>query len=96
MLPAPSGCSELLGLRSGEVHDSQLSASTVHLTLGMELLSWRPEYARLGRRGKVNAWAAARNDQAQWLQVRKRGGGRGRTASSTGELGGSEIVRGVH
>ncbi|XP_030210788.1 EGF-like repeat and discoidin I-like domain-containing protein 3 isoform X1 [Gadus morhua] len=64
-----TGCSELLGLRSGEVHDSQLSASTVHLTLGMELLSWRPEYARLGRRGKVNAWAAARNDQAQWLQV---------------------------
>ncbi|KAG7277793.1 hypothetical protein CRUP_026094 [Coryphaenoides rupestris] len=64
-----TGCSELLGLRSGEVQDSQLSASSVHLTLGMDLFSWRPEYARLDRRGKVNAWAAAHSDHHQWLQV---------------------------
>uniref|UniRef100_A0A667YB57 EGF like repeats and discoidin domains 3 n=1 Tax=Myripristis murdjan TaxID=586833 RepID=A0A667YB57_9TELE len=64
-----TGCSEPLGLKSGHVLDSQLSASSVYRTLGMELLSWRPEQARLDRKGKVNAWTAAWNNQKQWIQV---------------------------
>ncbi|XP_071754864.1 EGF-like repeat and discoidin I-like domain-containing protein 3 [Centroberyx gerrardi] len=64
-----TGCSEPLGLKSGQVLDSQLSASSVYRTLGMGLLSWGPEQARLDRKGKVNAWTAAWNDQKQWIQV---------------------------
>ncbi|KAM4634047.1 EGF-like repeat and discoidin I-like domain-containing protein 3 [Polymixia lowei] len=64
-----TGCSESLGLKSGQVTDSQLSTSSVYRTLGMGLLSWGPGLARLDRRGKVNAWSAARNDQKQWIQV---------------------------
>ncbi|KAM6984886.1 EGF-like repeat and discoidin I-like domain-containing protein 3 [Aplochiton taeniatus] len=64
-----TGCSEPLGLKGGQLLDSQLSASSVHRTLGMGLLSWGPKHGRLDRRGKVNAWSAARNDQKQWIQV---------------------------
>ena len=66
----PPGCSEPLGLKSGVVLDSQLSSSSVYRTLGMGLLSWGPEQARLDRQGKVNAWTPSRDDQKQWLQVR--------------------------
>ncbi|XP_067114807.1 EGF-like repeat and discoidin I-like domain-containing protein 3 [Osmerus mordax] len=64
-----SGCSEPLGLKSGLVQDFQLSSSSVYRTLGMGLLSWTPENARLDRQGKVNAWTPSRDDQKQWLQV---------------------------
>lgn len=64
-----TGCSELLGLKSGLILDSQLSSSSVYRTLGMGMLSWGPEQARLDRQGKVNAWTPSRNDQKQWIQV---------------------------
>ncbi|XP_055791991.1 EGF-like repeat and discoidin I-like domain-containing protein 3 isoform X2 [Salvelinus fontinalis] len=64
-----TGCSEPLGLKGGEVQDFQLTSSSVYRTLGMGLLAWTPNRARLDNQAKVNAWTAATNDQNQWIQV---------------------------
>lgn len=58
------------------MQDSQLTSSSVYRTLGMGLLAWTPNRARLDNQAKVNAWTAATNDQNQWIQVwRGEGGG---------------------
>ncbi|KAJ0029157.1 hypothetical protein NQD34_004154 [Periophthalmus magnuspinnatus] len=62
-------CSEPLGMRSRLISDSQVSASSSFRTWGLDSFTWRPEYARLDKQGKTNAWTAAVSDQNQWIQV---------------------------
>ncbi|KAM9343228.1 discoidin, CUB and LCCL domain-containing protein 2 isoform 2-T2 [Pholidichthys leucotaenia] len=63
-----SGCYGTLGLESGVVADTQLSASSVleDDQRGQRRV-WAPSGARLKREGL--AWAPADNDQNPWLQV---------------------------
>uniref|UniRef100_S4RJR6 EGF like repeats and discoidin domains 3 n=1 Tax=Petromyzon marinus TaxID=7757 RepID=S4RJR6_PETMA len=63
-----NGCSEPLGLKSGLVGDTQISASSVFQTL-LPCWTWEPHLARLDRQGRINAWSAAKGDPNQWLQV---------------------------
>ncbi|CAB1417736.1 unnamed protein product [Pleuronectes platessa] len=59
-----NGCYGTLGLESGSVADTQLSASSVwEWNLGQ----WGPLGARLKKAGLP--WAPAQSDQHQWLQV---------------------------
>ncbi|XP_063069941.1 discoidin, CUB and LCCL domain-containing protein 2 [Engraulis encrasicolus] len=73
-----SGCYGTLGLQSGVVRDTQLSASSVWAwrhgnSLGDESdgsedqIRWAATGARLRKAGF--AWAAAHSDQQQWIQV---------------------------
>ncbi|XP_056273289.1 milk fat globule EGF and factor V/VIII domain containing b [Pseudoliparis swirei] len=64
-----NGCSEPLGMKSRLVSDRQITSSSTFRTWGIEAFTWQPRYARLDKQGKTNAWTAAANDQAQWLQV---------------------------
>ena len=55
-----------LGMESGAIHDSQISASS----------TWRPNHAAQQARlhfkaggGKTGSWSSLRNDNNQWLQV---------------------------
>uniref|UniRef100_A0AAY4BIV4 Discoidin, CUB and LCCL domain containing 2 n=1 Tax=Denticeps clupeoides TaxID=299321 RepID=A0AAY4BIV4_9TELE len=62
-----TGCYGTLGMESGVVRDSQVSASSVW-EWSQELASeWGPSGARLKRAGLP--WAAAHLDQQQWIQV---------------------------
>ena len=59
----PLECQEALGMESGQISDSQISAS-----------SWYDDYdsARMGRlynQERSGAWTAATNDTNQWLQI---------------------------
>ncbi|XP_023653560.1 lactadherin-like [Paramormyrops kingsleyae] len=64
-----NGCSEPLGVKSLLIPDSQLTASSVYRTWGIEAFTWYPYYARLDRQGKTNAWTAATNSRSEWFQV---------------------------
>ncbi|XP_056269744.1 EGF-like repeat and discoidin I-like domain-containing protein 3 isoform X1 [Pseudoliparis swirei] len=64
-----AGCSEPLGMKSRLVSDGQLSASSSFRTWGVDSFTWRPQFARLDRRGKTNAWSPAHNNRSEWLQV---------------------------
>ncbi|XP_063066097.1 EGF-like repeat and discoidin I-like domain-containing protein 3 [Engraulis encrasicolus] len=64
-----TGCSEPMGMKTGHIQDFQISSSSIYQTLHMDNFSWVPGKARLDKQGRVNAWASAANDQAQWLQV---------------------------
>lgn len=59
-----SGCYGTLGLASGGVADTQLSASSV---LDWSTRVWAPSGARLKKEGLP--WAPSQSDQQQWLQV---------------------------
>lgn len=59
-----SGCYGTLGLASGGVADTQLSASSV---LDWSTRVWAPSGARLKKEGLP--WAPSQSDQLQWLQV---------------------------
>lgn len=63
-----SGCYGTLGLESGGVADTQLSASSVwDWTVTGPLSVWGPSGARLKKTGLP--WAPSQSDQQQWLQV---------------------------
>lgn len=65
-LPVPAGCYGTLGLESGGVSDTQLSASSVwewSNVIGV----WAPSGARLKKAGPP--WAPSQSDQKQWLQI---------------------------
>ncbi|XP_055727620.1 discoidin, CUB and LCCL domain-containing protein 2-like isoform X3 [Salvelinus fontinalis] len=64
-----SGCYGTLGLESGVVRDSQLSASSVWEWSDVigQPSEWGPSGARLKRVGLP--WVSAHSDQQQWLQV---------------------------
>ncbi|CAL8404007.1 unnamed protein product [Boreogadus saida] len=64
-----TGCSEPMGMKSRLVSDGQLTASSAHRTWGIDSFTWHPQFARLDKRGKTNAWAAATHNRSEWIQV---------------------------
>ncbi|XP_068169572.1 lactadherin-like isoform X2 [Antennarius striatus] len=64
-----NGCSEPLGMKSRLISDSQLSASSTFRTWGIDTFTWHPQFARLDKQGKTNAWSPAHNNQSEWIQV---------------------------
>lgn len=63
-----AGCSGPLGIEGGIVSNQQITASSTHRAL-FGLQKWYPYYARLNKKGLVNAWTAAENDRWPWIQV---------------------------
>ncbi|XP_057580306.1 lactadherin isoform X1 [Hippopotamus amphibius kiboko] len=61
-------CTSPLGMETGAIADSQISASSVHLGF-MGLQRWAPEMARLHNTGIVNAWTSSNYDRNPWIQV---------------------------
>ncbi|XP_028582431.2 coagulation factor V [Podarcis muralis] len=58
-----TGCKLPMGLASGIIKDSQISASNY---IGY----WEPKLARLNNDGKYNAWSAGKNEsELPWIQV---------------------------
>uniref|UniRef100_A0A4W5R2L7 Milk fat globule EGF and factor V/VIII domain containing n=1 Tax=Hucho hucho TaxID=62062 RepID=A0A4W5R2L7_9TELE len=64
-----TGCSEPMGMKSRLVSDGQLSASSAFCTWGIDAFTWHPQFARLDKQGKTNAWSPATNNRSEWLQV---------------------------
>ncbi|KAF7647577.1 hypothetical protein LDENG_00170370 [Lucifuga dentata] len=64
-----TGCSEPLGMKSRLISDGQLSASSSYRTWGIDTFTWLPQYARLDKQGKTNAWSPATNNHSEWIQV---------------------------
>ncbi|KAG7220982.1 hypothetical protein INR49_010231 [Caranx melampygus] len=62
-----NGCYGTLGLESGGVADTQLSASSVWEWNFSQQSEWLPSGARLKKAGLP--WAPSQNDQHQWLQI---------------------------
>ncbi|XP_076842717.1 EGF-like repeat and discoidin I-like domain-containing protein 3 isoform X1 [Brachyhypopomus gauderio] len=61
-------CSGPLGMEGGIISNQQIMASSTHRALfGMQ--KWYPYFARLHKKGLVNAWSAAENDRWPWLQI---------------------------
>nr|XP_056714442.1 coagulation factor V [Euleptes europaea] len=60
------GCSMPLGLENGAITDAQITASTYKKNF---ISSWKPSFARLNKKGRVNAWQAKSNNNNQWLQI---------------------------
>ncbi|KAG7276873.1 hypothetical protein CRUP_008010, partial [Coryphaenoides rupestris] len=64
-----TGCSEPMGMKSRLISDGQLTSSSAYRTWGIDSFTWQPQFARLDKQGKTNAWAAATNNRSEWLQV---------------------------
>lgn len=64
-----AGCSEPLGMKSRLISDEQLSASSTFRTWGVDTFTWHPQFARLDKAGKTNAWSPAQNNRSEWIQV---------------------------
>ncbi|KAM6310335.1 coagulation factor V [Aegotheles albertisi] len=60
------GCSLPLGMESGEIKNSQITASSVKTSW---FNTWDSSLARLNQNGKINAWRAKLNNKQQWLQI---------------------------
>nr|XP_029499833.1 lactadherin-like [Oncorhynchus nerka] len=58
-----------MGMKSRLVSDGQLSASSAFRTWGIDAFTWHPQFARLDKQGKTNAWSPATNNRSEWLQV---------------------------
>ncbi|XP_034987267.1 lactadherin isoform X1 [Zootoca vivipara] len=61
-------CSNLLGMETGAIANTQLSASSVYYGF-LGLQRWGPELARLNNKGIVNAWTSSNYDRSPWIQV---------------------------
>ncbi|MEQ2191119.1 hypothetical protein XENOCAPTIV_021290 [Xenoophorus captivus] len=48
-----------------------LSASSTFRTWGIDTFTWHPQFARLDKAGKTNAWSPAQNNRSEWIQVQK-------------------------
>ncbi|KAM6943068.1 lactadherin-like isoform 2-T2 [Xenentodon cancila] len=64
-----NGCSESLGMKSRLISDENLSASSTFRTWGIDTFTWHPQFARLDKAGKTNAWSPAHNNRSEWIQV---------------------------
>ncbi|KAJ7994798.1 hypothetical protein DPEC_G00253200 [Dallia pectoralis] len=64
-----TGCSEPMGMKSRLISDKQLTASSTFRTWDLETFTWYPQFARLDKQGKTNAWSPATNNRSEWLQV---------------------------
>lgn len=56
-------------MKSRLISDDQLSASSTFRTWGIETFTWHPQFARLDKAGKTNAWSPAQNNRSEWIQV---------------------------
>lgn len=63
-----SECSGPLGMEGGIISNQQVTASSTHRAL-FGLQKWFPYFARLNKKGLVNAWSAAEGDRYPWIQV---------------------------
>ncbi|XP_077173575.1 lactadherin isoform X2 [Paroedura picta] len=61
-------CASALGLETGAIANTQLTASSVHFGF-LGLQRWGPELARLNNKGIVNAWTSSNYDRSPWIQV---------------------------
>uniref|UniRef100_A0A8C1NKS6 EGF-like repeats and discoidin I-like domains 3b n=1 Tax=Cyprinus carpio TaxID=7962 RepID=A0A8C1NKS6_CYPCA len=61
-------CSGPLGMEGGIISNQQVTASSTHRSL-FGLQKWLPYFARLNKKGLVNAWSAAEGDRYPWIQV---------------------------
>lgn len=77
-------CSGPLGIEGGIISNQQITASSTHRAL-FGLQKWYPYYARLNKKGLINAWTAAENDRWPWIQVTD-GMGQGYCQRMTGVL----------
>ncbi|XP_048397435.1 coagulation factor V [Stegostoma tigrinum] len=59
-------CSQPLGMKSGIIEDSQITASSYWSSWWG---SWNPSLARLDLEGRINAWRSSKQNADQWLQV---------------------------
>ncbi|XP_054443773.1 coagulation factor V isoform X2 [Pteronotus mesoamericanus] len=62
-----NGCSTPLGMESGKIENSQITASSFKKSWWGG--TWEPSLGRLNAQGRVNAWQAKANNNKQWLQV---------------------------
>lgn len=58
-------------MKSRFISDGQLSASSSYRTWGIDTFTWHPQFARLDKVGKTNAWSPAYNNRSEWIQVRE-------------------------
>lgn len=63
-------------MEGGIISNQQITASSTHRAL-FGLQKWYPYFARLNKKGLVNAWTAAENDRWPWIQVTDGGARRG-------------------
>uniref|UniRef100_A0A8C2CF09 EGF-like repeats and discoidin I-like domains 3b n=1 Tax=Cyprinus carpio TaxID=7962 RepID=A0A8C2CF09_CYPCA len=61
-------CSGPLGMEGGIISNQQVTASSTHRSL-FGLQKWLPYFARLNKKGLVNAWSAAEGDRYPWIQI---------------------------
>ncbi|KAL0192925.1 hypothetical protein M9458_011221, partial [Cirrhinus mrigala] len=54
-------------MEGGIISNQQITASSTHRAL-FGLQKWYPYFARLNKKGLVNAWTAAENDRWPWIQ----------------------------
>ncbi|XP_011486550.1 EGF-like repeat and discoidin I-like domain-containing protein 3 isoform X1 [Oryzias latipes] len=64
-----AGCTEALGMKSRLISDEQLSASSSFRTWAIDAFTWHPQFARLDKMGKTNAWSPAHNNRSEWIQA---------------------------
>ncbi|XP_054549465.1 coagulation factor V isoform X1 [Talpa occidentalis] len=62
-----NGCSTPLGMESGKIENTQITASSFKKSWWGDY--WEPFRARLNAQGRVNAWQAKANNIKQWLQI---------------------------
>ncbi|XP_053515284.1 coagulation factor V isoform X2 [Artibeus jamaicensis] len=62
-----NGCSTPLGMESGKIENTQITASSFKKSWWGDY--WEPFRARLNAQGRVNAWQAKANNNRQWLQI---------------------------
>ncbi|XP_036129479.1 coagulation factor V isoform X1 [Molossus molossus] len=62
-----NGCSAPLGMESGKIENTQITASSFKKSWWGGY--WEPFRARLNAQGRVNAWQAEANNNKQWLQI---------------------------
>ena len=84
-----TGCTEPLGMKSHLISDGQLSSSSAFRTWGIDAFTWHAQFGRLDKQGKTNAWSAATNNRAEWLQV---GGNQTRSNSVTPPAAGRHLT----
>uniref|UniRef100_A0A8B9J8V0 EGF-like repeats and discoidin I-like domains 3a n=1 Tax=Astyanax mexicanus TaxID=7994 RepID=A0A8B9J8V0_ASTMX len=78
-------CSGPLGMEGGIISNQQITASSTHRAL-FGLQKWYPYFARLNKKGLVNAWTAAENDRWPWIQVTDAPGETGPGQRSTAHI----------
>ena len=60
-------CSRPLGMESGAISDSQVTASSEHRSFWGGL--WKASFARLNKQGKINAWMPETDSSNEYIQV---------------------------